>query len=60
MVRSFENKQMEVGVNFLLRTVTGQTLETLALTGEEEPVQKITGFRLKSYVRLSWSYQFGR
>jgi hypothetical protein len=59
--RSFESRRMDIGVNFLIADgYTGQTLEALALAGEEQPLQRITGFPLRSYVSLSWSYRFGR
>jgi hypothetical protein len=59
LIRSFESKGMDVGVNFLLASgYGGQTLETLALSGERSPFERITGFPLKSYVTASFSYHF--
>jgi len=61
VVRSFERQRMDVGVNFLVASgFAGQTLEALQLAGEPEPVQRIVGYRLKSYVTLSWTYHFRR
>ncbi len=52
---------MDVGLNFLIvRGYAGQTLETLALPGEGQPFERVTGFRLKSYVTASWTYRFGK
>lgn len=59
VIRTFDRAGMDVGVNFLLvRGYGGQTLETLALAGEGEPFERITGYPLKSYVTLSWTYRF--
>ncbi len=59
--RSFQDGRQNVGVNFVIaRGYAGQTLETLALPGEGEPFERITGFRLKSYATLSWTYRFGK
>ena len=61
LIRSFDGKRMDVGMNFLIvRGYAGQTLETLALPGEGQPFERVTGFRLKSYVTASWTYRFGR
>ena len=58
--RSFESKNMDLGVNFFIaRGYAGQTREILALPGEGEPFERITGYRLKSYVTASWTYRFG-
>jgi hypothetical protein len=59
--RSFQEGRMDVGVNFLIaRGYAGQTLETLALAREGAPFERITGFPLKSYATLSWTYRFGK
>jgi len=59
VIRPFESRHMDIGVNFFIaRGFAGQTLETLALPGEGEPFERITGFRLRSYVTASWTYQF--
>jgi len=61
LIRSFENKGMDVGVNFLLASgYGGQTLETLARPGDGSPFERITGFPLKSYVTASFTYHFRR
>jgi hypothetical protein len=61
IVRPFESKGMDVGVNFLIASgYGGQTLETLALPGEAAPFERITGFPLKSYLTASFTYHFRR
>ncbi len=61
IIRQFENRSFDVGLNFFIaRGYAGQTLETLALPGEGEPFERITGFRLRSYVTASWTYHFAR
>lgn len=61
LVRSFESKGIDLGLNILIaRGYGGQTLETLALPGEREPFERITGFPLKSYVTASFTYHFRR
>jgi hypothetical protein len=52
---------MDLGVNFQLAAgFTGQTLETLALPMDSAPFERIVGVPLKSYVSLTWSYNFRR
>jgi hypothetical protein len=52
---------MDVGVNFPLAAgYTGQTLETLALPADPAPSERIVGVPLKSYVSLTWTYNFRR
>jgi hypothetical protein len=61
VVRPFESKGFDVGVNFLIASgYGGQTLETLALSGEAGPFERITGFPLRSYVTASFTYHFRR
>ena len=61
VVRPFESKGFDVGLNFFVaRGYGGQTLETLALPGEGNPFERVTGFPLKSYVTASFTYHFGR
>ena len=61
VVRPFESKGFDVGLNFFVaRGYGGQTLETLALPGEGNPVERVTGFPLKSYATASFTYHFGR
>jgi hypothetical protein len=52
---------MDLGVNFLLAAgYTGQTLETLALPTDPAPFERIVGVPLKSYVSVTWTYNFRR
>ncbi len=61
ILRSFQSKGVDVGVNFLLVSgYGGQTVETLALPGEREPFDRVTGFPLRSYVTASFTYHFRR
>jgi Carboxypeptidase regulatory-like domain len=61
LVRPLESKGFDVGLNFFIaRGYGGQTLETLALAGEGNPLERITGFPLKSSVTASVTYHFGR
>jgi hypothetical protein len=61
LVRPFESKGIDIGVNFFLASgYGGQTLETLALPGEGSPFERVTGVRLKSYATASFTYHFGR
>ncbi|HLH16800.1 MAG TPA: TonB-dependent receptor [Bryobacteraceae bacterium] len=49
------------GVQFLLAAgYTGQTTEVLALPGEGNPTERVTGVYLPSYASVSVSYRFGR
>jgi hypothetical protein len=59
--RSFPSKGVDLGLNlFVANGYGGQTLETLALPGEGDAFERITGFPLKSYVTSSVTYHFGR
>ena len=61
LVRPFESKGFDLGLNFFAANgYAGQTLETLALPGDASPFERITGFRLKSYVTASFTYHFRR
>jgi hypothetical protein len=56
-----EGREVDVGVNFFLASgYGGQTLENLALPGEGNPFERITGFPLRSYVTASIRYHFRR
>lgn len=45
VIRPFENRGIDVGLNiFLTSGYGGQTVETLALPGEGDPFERITGF----------------
>ena len=59
LIRPFESKGIDVGLNFFIATgYGGQTLETLALPGEALPFERITGLPRKSYVTASFTYHF--
>ena len=61
LVRPFPKQGFDVGVNFFLASgYGGQTIETLALPGEGEAFDRITGFPLRSYVTASFTYHFRR
>lgn len=61
IIRPFVSKGIDVGVNFLLASgYGGQTIETIALPGEGEPFDRVTGFPLRSYVTASFTYHFRR
>jgi hypothetical protein len=59
--RSFPNKSMDLGLNFLIASgYGGQTLETLSLPEESDAFERIVGFPLRSYATGSVTYHFGR
>jgi hypothetical protein len=59
VLRPFLENRMSIGANFLLASgYTGQTTETLALSTDPFPFERIVGVPLKSYVSLSWTYYF--
>ena len=61
IVRPFQSKRIDVGVNFFIASgYGGQTLETVALAGEGDPFERVTGFPLRSYVTASLTYSFRR
>jgi hypothetical protein len=61
LVRPFERLGFDIGLNvFLARGYGGQTLETLALPGEDAPFERITGFPLRSYATVSFTYHPGQ
>jgi hypothetical protein len=61
LLRHLGEGRMTIGANFLLADgFTGQTLETLALPTEAAPFERIVGVPLKSYIALTWKYNFGR
>ena len=61
IIRPFESRGFDIGVNFLIASgYGGQTVETLALRGEGEPFDRVTGFPLRSYVTASFTYHFRR
>lgn len=59
VVRPFARYDLGVNV-FIARGYGGQTVETLALPGEGQPSNRITGFPLKPYVSASYTYYFRR
>jgi len=61
LLRSFAEGKWETGINaFIANGYTGQTLETLQVTGESAAFERIVGVRLKSYLAFSLSHHFGR
>ena len=59
LLRSFFSRRMDLGVNFLIASgYTGQTTEVLALPGEANPFERVTGVYLPSYFSLSYTYHF--
>jgi len=59
LLRSFREGRMDVGLNSLIaHGYTGQTVEALQLAGDPAPVDRVVGVPLKSYVSLSWVYNF--
>ena len=65
IVRPFERQGFDIGINFMIaHGYGGQTLETLALPGElpgkKVPYERVTGFPLRSYATLSFTYHFRR
>jgi carboxypeptidase family protein len=59
LTRSFRNEMFEVGMHFLLASgYTGQTLETLQLTNETIPTERVVGVRNQSYAGASVIYHF--
>ena len=61
LIRPFPSKGFDVGLNFLIASgYGGQTLETLALPGEGDSFERVTGYPLRSYVTASFTYHFRR
>jgi hypothetical protein len=61
LVRSFLNGRLDAGVHFQIASgYTGQTTEVLALPGEGDPFERVTGVYIPSYASLSLSYHFRR
>ena len=59
ILRPFLEDRMSIALNFLItRGYTGQTTEMLALPNEPDPIERVVGVPLKSYVGLSWTYYF--
>ncbi|HMF78477.1 MAG TPA: hypothetical protein VK604_22655 [Bryobacteraceae bacterium] len=61
MVRKFLNGKFDAGIQLQISSgYTGQTIEVLALPGEGEPSERVTGVYIPSYATVSFSYHFGR
>jgi len=61
LVRSFRDGRIDVAMNSVItRGYGGQTVETLHAAENLAPVEQVVGVPLKSYVSLSWTYNFGR
>ncbi len=61
IVRGFMNGKINAGVHFQIASgYTGQTTEVLALPGEGEPFERVTGVYIPSYATVSFSYKFGK
>ena len=61
LVREFCNRRLTAGVHFQIASgYTGQTTEVLALPGEGDPFERVTGVFIPSYATVSLSYRFGR
>ena len=59
LTHSFHSGSFEAGVHFLLASgYTGQTLETLQLTNETTPTERVVGVRNRSYAGVSLTYHF--
>ena len=59
LTRSFRSELFEAGVHFLLASgYTGQTLETLQMTNETLPTERVVGVRNQSYAGVSLIYHF--
>jgi hypothetical protein len=61
LLRAFPSRKIDVGLNlFIASGYGGQTLETIALPGEGDPFERVTGFPLRSYISASLTYHFRR
>jgi len=59
LLRPFLEDRMSIAANFLItHGYTGQTVEALSYPVGTEPVDRVVGVPLKSYVSLSWTYYF--
>jgi hypothetical protein len=59
VIRPFLENRMVAGADFLMAAgYTGQTTETLALSSEPAPFERVVGVPLKSYISLSFTYFF--
>jgi CarboxypepD_reg-like domain len=61
LTRSFNDGLFDAGAHFLLANgYTGQTLETLKLSDEANPFERIVGVRKASYAGITINYHFRR
>ncbi len=61
LVRSFYKDRLEAGVHFQIAGgYTGQTTEVLALPGETEAFERVTGIYIPSYATVSLTWRLGR
>jgi hypothetical protein len=61
LVRQFMRGKFDAGVHFQIASgYTGQTTEVLALPGEGDPFERVTGVYIPSYATASFVYHFGR
>ena len=61
LLRSFNAGRLDAGLNFLSASgFTGQTVETLQLSGDPMAIPRVVGVPLKSYVSASFIYHLGR
>jgi hypothetical protein len=61
LLRAFPSRKIDVGLNlFIASGYGGQTLENIALPGEGDPFERVTGFPLRSYISASLTYHFRR
>src|SRR5450755_1319726 len=59
LLRPFLDDRMSIAANFLIaHGYTGQTIETIAYPSGTEPINRVAGVPLKSYISLSCTYYF--
>ena len=59
LLRSFLERRMDIGVNFLIASgYSGQTTEVTQAGDQSSPFEQVVGVRLPSYVSLSYTYRF--
>ncbi len=61
VIRNFRNNLFDAGLYFLSSSgYSGQTLETLQLSGEPAPFERIVGVRKPSYAGVTFTHHFRR
>jgi hypothetical protein len=61
VLRPFRENTMSIAANFLLASgFTGQTTEVLSYPADLAPAEQVVGIQLKSYIRASFTYYFGK